>query len=273
MWRFHFFQKPRAIGPLWPLRLFPLRQFQSQLKARGGPLVHKSVMAIMHEWSPVTHHGICTDFYTCFFACTDPAYRYIDMNRHWPLYSVVHPLFRFFNRQSFRECGFVLGLVGVLSAGSKGSRGSSRLARKQGAKSEERSSVFWCPLWESTQAVAAISCCCFDVWFFVFFSLSNASILLCKLLNQNQNHISGGVVSWGLWHSTDEGRFEKPSGCGRDSWLSGLAWEPGLRFDIGENSLCVPAKFRKESNGKEAGGSLQSFERFGALFVRPRGHP
>ena len=63
----------------------------------------------------------------------------------------------------------MLGLVGVLSAGSKGSRGSSRLARKQGAKSEERSSVFWCPLWESTQAVAAISCCCFDVWFFVFF--------------------------------------------------------------------------------------------------------
>jgi hypothetical protein len=100
--------------------------------------------------------------------------------------------------------------------------------------------------------------------------------LLCKLLNlhmQNQNHISGGVVSWGLWHSTDEGRFEKPSGCGRDSWLSGLAWEPWLRFDIGENSPCVPAKFRKESNGKEAGGSLQSFERFGALFVRPRGHP
>ena len=88
----------------------------------------------------------------------------------------------------------MLGLVGVLSAGSKGSRGSSRLARKQGAKSEERSCVFWCPLWESTQAVAAVVLMFGSLFFFSF----KCSILLCKLLKlhmQNQNHISGGVVS------------------------------------------------------------------------------
>lgn len=66
----------------------------------------------------------------------------------------------------------MLGLVGVLSAGSKGSRGSSRLARKQGAKSEERSCVFWCPLWESTQAVAAVVLIFGSLF---FFSLSNAA--------------------------------------------------------------------------------------------------